>query len=57
MSLHYLGKHEPQKLGLFKLYCLENVTVLACYIFVYHEPILMNEWFYSVLQLKAGLKQ
>jgi len=42
MSLHYLGKHEPQKLCLFissVIMCLENVSVIASYIFDYHEPI------------------
>jgi len=40
MSLHYLGKHEPHKLGLFSLYT-ENDTALACCIFDNHEPILI----------------
>jgi len=40
MSLHYLGKHEPPKLGLSAMLYTENYTVLACYIFDNHEPIL-----------------
>jgi len=37
MSLHYLGKHEPQKLGLFS----HTVSALACYIFDTYQPILI----------------
>jgi len=39
MSLHYLGKNEPGKLGLFShAVCLENDTALACYIFDIYQP-------------------
>jgi len=43
MSLHYLDKHAPLKLGLFShaVYCLENESSLACYIFNIHQPILI----------------
>jgi len=41
MSLHYLGKHEPQKFGLSVMLYTEHNTDLACYIFYIHEPILI----------------
>ena len=40
MSLHYLGKHEPHKLGLFSH--VQNDTALACYIFDTHQLILIT---------------
>jgi len=43
MSLHYHGKHEPQKLS-FQLCCmlrLENDGASACYIFEIHQVILI----------------
>jgi len=39
MSLHYLGKHDPRKLGLSVM--LSTVSALACYIFDTCQPILM----------------
>jgi len=41
MSLHYLGIHEFQKMGLFSYAVYQNDTPLACYIFDNHEPILL----------------
>jgi len=41
VSLHYLGKHEPHKFGLFSYENTENNTDLACYIFHIHQPILI----------------
>jgi len=35
MSLHYLVKHEPRKLG------LSTVSDLACYIFDIYQPSLI----------------
>ena len=32
MSLHYVRKYEPQKLGLFINAVYQNDTVLVCYI-------------------------
>jgi len=40
VSLHYLGKHEPQKLGSSVMLYTENDTNLACYIFNTYQPIL-----------------
>jgi len=44
VSLHYLGKHEPQKFGLFSHAVYKNNTDLACYIFHIHQPILVIFW-------------
>jgi len=41
MSSRYLGKHEPQKLGLFSHPVYRNGTVFACYIFDIPQPILI----------------
>jgi len=42
MFLHYPEKHKSQN-GSFShaVYCLENDTALACYIFDTHQPILI----------------
>jgi len=41
MFLHYMGKHIPRNWVSSVILCLKNVTVLACYIFDYHETILI----------------
>jgi len=39
MSLHYLGKHEPQKLSLLvRLYTVKD-TASGCYIVNTHQPV------------------
>jgi len=41
MSLHYLGKVNPENCISSVILCLKNDTALACYIFDSYQPILI----------------